>query len=99
MATSFDMPATLKRRLFIFLILVLLAAAALFAHWFLIGRHHEHTDNAYVQGEITRVSSQLAARIERVHVEENQHVECGALLVTLEVADFRLAFEHACGNL
>ena len=99
MATSFDMPATLKRRLSIFLILVLLAAAALFAHWFLIGRHYEHTDNAYVQGEITRVSSQLAARIERVHVEDNQHVESGDLLVTLEAGDFRLALEQARANL
>ena len=53
------MPAKLKRRLFIFIALVLLVAAAFFAHWYFVGRYYEHTDNAYVQGEITRVSSQL----------------------------------------
>ena len=55
------MPAKLKRRLFIFIALVLLVAAAFFAHWYFVGRYYEHTDNAYVQGEITRVSSQLPA--------------------------------------
>ncbi|MCQ4311883.1 HlyD family secretion protein [Pseudomonas stutzeri] len=93
------MPAQLKRRLFIFIALVLLVAAAFFAHWYLVGRHYEHTDNAYVQGEITRISSQLAARIEQVHVRDNQHVKPGDLLVTLEPGDFRLAVEQARANL
>ena len=93
------MPAKLKRRLFIFIALVLLIAAAFFANWYLVGRHYEHTDNAYVQGEITRISSQLAARIEQVHVQDNQHVQPGDLLVTLERGDFRLAVEQARANL
>ena len=63
------MPAQLKRRLFIFLLLVLLVAGGFFAHWFFKGRFYESTDNAYVQGEITRVSSQLGARIEQVLVQ------------------------------
>ena len=93
------MPAKLKLRLSIFAALVLLIAAAFFAHWFLVGRFYEHTDNAYVQGEITRISSQLAARIEKVHVQDNQHVQPGDLLVTLEPGDFRLALEQARANL
>ena len=55
------MPAQLKRRLFIFLLIVLLIAGGFFAQWFFKGRFYESTDNAYVQGEITRVSSQLGA--------------------------------------
>ena len=62
------MPAQLKRRLFIFLLLVLLIAGGFFAHWFFKGRFYESTDNAYVQGEITRISSQLGARIDDVRV-------------------------------
>ncbi len=93
------MPAKLQRRLFIFIALLVLAAGAFFAHWYLIGRHYETTDNAYVQGEITRISSQLAARIEQVHVQDNQHVKPGDLLVSLEAGDFRLALEQARANL
>ncbi len=89
------MPAQLQRRLSIFVALVVLIALCLFGHWLLVGRFHEDTDNAYVQGEITRVSSQLGARIERVLVTDNQHVEKGQLLLTLETADFQLALERA----
>ncbi len=89
------MPAQLKRRLSIFLVLLAIAAAVLFGHWLLVGRFHESTDNAYVQGEITRISSQLGARIEEVLVQDNQHVEKGQLLVKLEAADFELALERA----
>ncbi|MDQ4380859.1 hypothetical protein RBU20_15225 [Pseudomonas aeruginosa] len=55
------MPAQLKRRLTVFLVAVGLIALAFFLHWWFIGRHVESTDNAYVQGEITRVASQLGA--------------------------------------
>ncbi|WLH37563.1 HlyD family secretion protein [Pseudomonas sp. FP2196] len=89
------MPAQLKRRLLILLLLVLLIAGGFFAHWFFKGRFYESTDNAYVQGEITRVSSQLSARIDEVLVQDNQHVEKGQLLVRLEGEDFRLAVDRA----
>ena len=89
------MPAQLKRRLFIFLFVVLLIAGGFFAEWFFKGRFYESTDNAYVQGEITRVSSQLSARIDDVLVQDNQHVEKGQLLVRLEGEDFRLAVDRA----
>ncbi|MBF8756022.1 HlyD family secretion protein [Pseudomonas guariconensis] len=89
------MPAQLKRRLLIFFTLVLLVALAFLAHWYFKGRFYESTDNAYVQGEITRISSQLGARIDNVLVADNQHVSKGELLVHLELADFELAVERA----
>lgn len=89
------MPAQLKRRLLIFFTLVLLVALAFLADWYFKGRFYESTDNAYVQGEITRISSQLGARIDNVLVEDNQHVTKGELLVHLERADFELAVERA----
>lgn len=89
------MPAQLKRRLTIFFVLVAIIALAFLAHWYFKGRFYESTDNAYVQGEITRISSQLGARIETVPVEDNQHVSKGDLLVRLETADFELAVERA----
>ncbi|MEX6503016.1 HlyD family secretion protein [Pseudomonas zhanjiangensis] len=89
------MPAQLQRRLLVFLIVLGLIAAALTGHWLLVGRYLESTDNAYVQGEITRVSSQLGARVEQVLVQDNQHVEQGELLVVLENADFQLARQRA----
>ncbi len=93
------MPAPLKRRLLMFATLVLLIAAGFFGHWWFKGRFLETTDNAYVQGEITRVSSQLGARIDQVLVQDNQHVSKGDLLVTLDAADFQFAVERAQATL
>jgi len=89
------MPAQLQRRLLIFVVLLTLIVGSLFAHWLLIGRFIESTDNAYVQGEITRISSQLSARVAKVLVADNQHVKQGDLLLELESDDFRLALERA----
>ena len=89
------MPAQLQRRLCVVLTILVLIIAAFFGHWLLIGRYLESTDNAYVQGEITRVSSQLGARIDNVLVQDNQHVEQGELLLVLESADFELARQRA----
>lgn len=89
------MPAPLKRRLFIFVFIVILIALGFFAQWLFKGRFFESTDNAYVQGEITRVSSQLGARIVEVVVGDNEHVQKGQLLVKLEGDDFHLAVDHA----
>ena len=93
------MSSPLKRRLSIFLLLVLLIAGGFFLHWLLEGRFIQSTDNAYVQGDITRVASQLGARIESVAVRDNQRVARGDLLVTLEAEDFRLALERAQASL
>ncbi|WP_321863915.1 HlyD family secretion protein [Pseudomonas paraveronii] len=89
------MPAPLKRRLLIFVLIVSLIALVFFAQWFFRGRFYESTDNAYVQGEITRVSSQLGARIVEVLVGDNEHVQQGQLLVRLEGDDFHLAVDRA----
>ena len=93
------MPAKLQRRLLVFLLALGLIGAAFFAHWFWIGRFVEQTDNAYVQGEITRLSSQLSARVDQVLVQDNQRVKKGQLLVLLEGDDFRLAVQRAQASL
>ena len=93
------MPATLKRRLLFVLALLLLVAGGLLLRWYEVGRFHETTDNAYVQGEITRISSQVNARIADVPVSDNQHVAKGDLLVRLEADDFELARQRATAAL
>lgn len=93
------MPAQLQRRLTVFFVILAVVALAFLARWYFIGRFVETTDNAYVQGEITRIASQLGARVEEVLVQDNQHVEKGQLLVKLEAADFQLALDRAKATL
>ncbi|UAW99514.1 HlyD family secretion protein [Halopseudomonas nanhaiensis] len=93
------MSSRVRTRLFIFLFLVAIVGAAFFAHWWLIGRHYESTNNAYVQGEITRISSQLSAQVTEVLVTDNQLVEAGDVLVRLDSRDYDIALQRARANL
>ncbi|SDS02368.1 membrane fusion protein, multidrug efflux system [Halopseudomonas xinjiangensis] len=93
------MSSRVRIRLSIFLLLVAIVGAAFFAHWWLIGRHFESTNNAYVQGEITRISSQLGAQVTDVLVTDNQLVAPGDLLVRLDSRDYDIALKRARANL
>lgn len=93
------MSARVRTRLLLFFLLVGLAAAGFFAHWWLLGRFLESTDNAYVQADIVRVGSQLTAQVTEVLVADNQQVETGTVLVRLDDRDFRVALAQARANL
>ncbi|MCD7096844.1 HlyD family secretion protein [Stenotrophomonas sp. MMGLT7] len=55
----------------------------------------QSTDDAYVQADLTVVSPQIAGRIARVEVEDNQAVKAGALLATIDDRDSRVAVDAA----
>ena len=93
------MSARVRTRLLIFFLLAGLIGAAFFAHWWLIGRHYQSTDNAYIHAEIARVSSQLDAQGIEVLVDDNQLVDTGDVLVRLDPRDFEIALAHAKANL
>jgi len=48
---------------------------------------HESTDNAFVGGHIVPVLARVSGFVDEVRVEENQHVEAGAVLVLLDDAE------------
>jgi membrane fusion protein (multidrug efflux system) len=73
--------------LLVFLIVAALAGVAGFLYW----RHSsqfEETDDAFVDGNITSVSPQVAGRVTRVLVKDNQDVKAGDVLVEIEPTDF-----------
>ncbi len=61
------------------------------------GRIHPSTDNAYIGGDVTTVSSRVAGTIVRVAVAEHQRVRSGDLVAELDPRDFdqALARERA----
>lgn len=93
------MPTRVRNRLFIFFLLVAVVAAAFGANWWFVSRHYEQTDNAYVHGDISRVSSQLAAQVVEILATDNQTVDTGDLLVRLDDRDFTTALAQARANL
>ena len=79
---------------------VFVAAGVIYAIWWAVhGRFHESTDDAYVQGNVVQVTSQVAGSVVAIHVEDTDFVKAGTLLVKLDEADTRVALEQAEADL
>jgi membrane fusion protein (multidrug efflux system) len=65
----------------------------------IFSRHHVTTDNAQVDGHITSIAPRIAGFIDRVLVEENQHVKAGDTLVVLDRRDLMNKLEQAEADL
>jgi membrane fusion protein (multidrug efflux system) len=73
----------------------LLVAAAYGTYWALVLRHHESTDNAYVQAPLVQVTPQVGGTVLSVLADDTDVVKAGQPLVKLDPADAKLALERA----
>jgi len=76
-----------------------LAALWFAGDWLINGRFEIKTDNAYIRSDITRVTPKVQGYVTAIHVEDNQPVKAGDLLITLEAADFEAAVAEARADL
>ena len=76
-------------------ILFLLAGAAWAAHWALVSRYLIDTDDAYVQGNVVQITSQVAGTVLNIQADDTDFVQAGQPLVRLDQADAKVALEQA----
>ncbi len=55
----------------------------------------ETTDDAFVEGHIIRVSPKVTGIIEKLYVDDNEHVKKGKLLLTIDDRDYKVKYEQA----
>ena len=72
-----------------------LAAIWFGGDWLINGRFEIRTDNAFVRADITRVTPKVQGYVTSVHVNDNQAVKAGDLLISLEAADFQARVAEA----
>jgi membrane fusion protein (multidrug efflux system) len=73
------------------LILLLIAGIA----WYVLQRNTERTEDAYVDGNVVQVTSQIGGTVTAFAADNTDHVKAGALLVTLNPVDQEVRFERA----
>ena len=66
--------------------------------WWLHARRYESTDDAFIDVHMTRVAPQVAGRVLRVAVDDNQEVKRGDLLVEIDPADYQARLDQAAAN-
>ena len=75
--------------------LFIVVAIAYTSYWMLVSRHHEETDDAYVQGNVVQVTPQVAGTVSQILVEDTDSVQAGQPLLTFDNADAELAVDQA----
>jgi membrane fusion protein (multidrug efflux system) len=75
---------------------VLLLAIVFF---YLTGGRYVSTDDAYVQAARVDISTEVAGRIRKIHVRDNQHVKKGDVLLELDTPRFQIAVADARAQL
>ena len=80
-----------KKR-YIFLLLII--AAALFWVGWRYFSSFVSTDDAFVEGHIIRVSPKISGIISKLHIDDNEHVKKGALLIEIDDRDFKVRYEN-----
>ena len=92
-------PARRKRLLTILALIFLIAAVAWGVRWFIHSRGHEGTDDAYVAGNLVRVTPRVGGSVVAVLADDTDFVKQGQVLVKLDDTDARLALAKSEADL
>lgn len=76
----------------------LLAVAGYGVYWWQSGRFIQSTDDAYVGGDISAISSKVSGYIQQIAVQDNKVVKKGDLLIRLDDRDYQAAVAQAAGE-
>ncbi|HEX2595182.1 MAG TPA: efflux RND transporter periplasmic adaptor subunit [Luteimonas sp.] len=88
-----------KRALLILVTVVIVAAVVWGLYYFLVGRWHESTDDAYVQGNVVSITPQAVGTVVSIGADEGMKVKAGQVLVQLDPNDAQVAYQQAVANL
>jgi membrane fusion protein (multidrug efflux system) len=76
-------------------VIVLLIAAVVGIRYWLYARSHESTDDAFIDAHITAVSPKVSGYIAKIHVQSNQQVKKGDLLLEIDPRDYQAKLDQA----
>ncbi|WP_417718981.1 HlyD family secretion protein [Salipiger sp.] len=89
-----------KKRIFAGVALIALLAGGYEGWgWWTDGRFMVDTDDAYVQADMSLVSSKVQGYVAAIPVKANQHVTKGEVIVRIDDGDYRIALEQARAKL
>ncbi len=84
-----------KGVLIVLALIFVLIGIAWGVYWFLVLRHFQETDDAYVAGNQVQVMAQVSGSVNKVWFEDTDYVKKGDVLVSLDKTDAEQAFEKA----
>jgi len=94
-------PASNRRGILLRLLLavIVLAAIAWTAWYFLEGRWYESTDDAYINGNIVQITPRIAGTVTSIAGDDGDFVKQGQVMVELDKSDADVGLQRAAANL
>ncbi|EMT6575735.1 TPA: multidrug efflux MFS transporter periplasmic adaptor subunit EmrA [Providencia rettgeri] len=84
-----------KNALIFLTLLFIIIGVGWAVYWYLVLRHYESTDNAYVAGNQVQIQSQVSGSVMTVNVDNTDFVTSGTVLVELDPRDAELTLDKA----
>jgi membrane fusion protein, multidrug efflux system len=78
---------------------VALSGLGYLGYWFFDGRYYQSTDDAYVNGDVVQVTSEIPGTVIALNVDDTQLVHAGQSLLELDPADAKIAEANAEADL
>lgn len=88
-----------KKVLPLILALIVIAGSVYGINRYIYSRHHEDTDDAQIDSDISPVTARVGGYVETIRFEDNQLVHAGDTLVTLDKRDLQIRLEQAVAAL
>jgi membrane fusion protein, multidrug efflux system len=84
-----------RRGLMILALVAIVAGAAYGGYWFLDARYYQSTDDAYVDGDLVQITSEVPGTVIVLSADDTQGVRRGQTLLELDPADASVAMSNA----
>lgn len=84
-----------NKRFGVVLAVILIVGGAAGTYFYVHGLHHEATENAQVEADISPVTTRISGYVEQILVEDNQPVKAGDTLLVLDNRDYLLKVKEA----
>jgi len=78
---------------------VALCSVGYAAYWFFDARYYESTDDAYVNGDVVQITSEVPGTVIGLHVDDTQRVAAGQPVLELDPADAKIGEANAEADL
>lgn len=77
---------------FVFILVIVIS-------YYILNRGYESTDDAFIDGHVVPISSEVAGSVVKLYIKENQYVKKGTLLLEIDPRDYKLSLDQANAKL
>jgi membrane fusion protein (multidrug efflux system) len=94
-----EKPKSKKRMIPVILAVIVITAAVIGIRKYTFAMHHEETDDAQIEGNMTPVVARVSGYVDKVMFQDNQKVQTGDVLVKIDDRDLQIKVTQAEASL